>query len=116
MAKNFKDQLPTVNPANPALQFISEANPEPESAPPATQPADTNTEMIVSSKEIAAILKIYLRDNPQYMEKRTIRLQLVISPSLKEEMTATAQKQGISNNELVNRAIKEYVERNNSDG
>ncbi len=91
MPKNFKDQLPTVN---PALQFISQADPKPE--PEAT----------IARSEIPNGYKL----NPMYVEKRTRRTHIVLTPSLFETISTEANKEGISLNEYIIRAIEAYNE------
>lgn len=79
--KSFKD--------NPALQFISAAQPE-EPAP--ARPVESPPEGY--------------KANPLYVEKKTRRLQLVLQPSLYERVKRQAQARGISLNEYVCQALE----------
>ena len=47
---------------------------------------------------------------PQYIEKRTRRVQLLIQPSLYEAVKAKASSLGISTNEAIGEAIRAYTE------
>lgn len=49
--------------------------------------------------------------NPEYIETKSKRVQILIQPSLHEAIKARAEEEGISTNEAINQAIKEYVER-----
>ena len=51
------------------------------------------------------------KPNPEYIETKSRRVQVLIQPSVHEAIKAKAQKAGISVNEAINTALKEYVER-----
>ena len=51
------------------------------------------------------------KPNPEYIETKSKRVQILIQPSLHEAIKAKAKEEGISTNEAINQAIKEYVER-----
>lgn len=82
---------------NPALSFISSAQEE-------AQPAEIKE--TVSSKPEGYKL------NPEYIETKSKRVQLLLQPSVVESMKALAKAKGISLNEAVNEAIKEYLKNN----
>ena len=46
-------------------------------------------------------------------DKRSERLQLLVSPSTKADLKELAQQEGVSVNDLVNRIMLEYIERAN---
>lgn len=82
--KSFKD--------NPALQFISAAQPEPPEPPAPAAPLESPPEGY--------------KINPLYVEKKSRRLQLVLRPSLYERAKKQAQARGISLNEYVCQALE----------
>lgn len=84
--KSFRDKLED----NPALQFITQPEHPQETAADSPQPEG-----------------YYL--NPKYIEKRTKRLQLVLTPSLYRAMRESAEREGISVNELVHRVLSKEL-------
>lgn len=86
---------PFINRDNPALNFISTAGqeaPEPKAEPPKRTVADA-----------PAGYKL----NPEYIEKKTRRLQLVLQPSLYERVKANAEKSGTSVNEYIHSILED---------
>lgn len=79
---------------NPALQFITTAEPEPQ---PADQPEPTPR---IAEKPPAG----YKLD-PRFVEVKSRRLQLVLQPSLYERVKAKAAATGISVNEYVHQVL-----------
>lgn len=86
MAKDFKKN-------NPALSFMDA--PEQE----ARQEART--------KQAPEGYKL----NPEFIETKTKRVQLLLQPSVVEAIKATAKKEGLSMNEAISQAIQDYVEK-----
>ena len=85
MAKSFKNQL------NPALQFITPQEPEAQQPTPAAAPR--------------AVPKGY-KPNPEYIETKSRRLQLLMQPSLHDRIKRRAQAEGISVNELIHSILE----------
>lgn len=83
--KTFKDQI------NPAMNFIS---PKEEDQPKAPTPQKAPKGYKV---------------NPLYIETKSIRLQLLIQPSLKEKLIKEAKKEGRSVNDLVNSILQDAL-------
>ncbi len=91
MKKNFKG-------TNPALEFIStDAQEEPQETKqtPATK------------KEAPEGYKI----NPEYIEVKSKRVQLLLQPSTVDAIKALAKKKGLSMNEAINEAIQAYLQK-----
>lgn len=90
---------------NPALQFMS--------APLNIRKAEPKAAAGETQKPAAAGRKKQAPEgykvNPEYVEKRTKRVQLVLQPSLYEELREYSQKLGISLNDLAHRALYEAV-------
>ena len=49
--------------------------------------------------------------NPEYVETKSRRVQALVQPSVYEAVKARAQAEGISVNEAINTALREYAER-----
>lgn len=79
-----------MNNLSPALQFIS-----------ATEEENT----AINKKEIPDGYKL----NPLYIEKRSKRLQLLMQPSLYNELKTLADKEQCSVNDLIHRALEEFI-------
>lgn len=78
---------------NPAELFISTPQePEPRPAAPAKAPEGYKL-------------------NPQYIETRSKRLQLLVQPSLLEKLKAKAKDEGRSVNDLVHTILEEALEK-----
>ena len=75
---------------NPALQFISSAPEEPTA----------RTEPPVGYKV-----------DPAFIETKSRRVQLLVQPSVFAAVDRIARKKGISRNEAINEALKQYAER-----
>jgi len=86
--KSFKA---SIDPMNPAMQFIS--------AP--AEPVSTETKPEKPPEGF--------RINPLYIETKSRRLQLLLQPSLYEKIRAQATAGGVSVNELVHCLLEESV-------
>lgn len=75
---------------NPALQFIS-----------------TPTETAPSTSEAPVGYKV----DPAFIETKSRRVQLLIQPSVFNAVDRIAKRKGISRNEAINEALKQYTER-----
>lgn len=85
--KTFRD--------NPALQFISSADPE------NTQPEEKTIPLPQPAEKPPEGYKL----NPIYVEKRSRRLQLVLQPSLYDRIKSHARAAGLSVNEYVHQIL-----------
>ena len=95
---------------SPARQFFSGATePEPNTEQePRTEPKPVAAATMGTGAQ-KGVPAGYKR-NPEYIECRTKRVQLVIQPSLYEAAKAVAAEAGISLNEFFNRAVAKAVE------
>lgn len=82
--KSFKE--------NPALQFISSAVMD--------QPQETETAAPSGYKP-----------NPAFIETKSKRVQLLVQPSVFAAIDRIAKHKGVSRNEVINEALKQYAER-----
>ena len=51
------------------------------------------------------------KPNPEYIETKSKRVQLLVQPSVYEAVKAKAKAEGISTNEAINEALRAYTER-----
>ena len=100
--KNFKRN-------NPAEAFITMPETEPEKTEPEkTEPIREETP---SKPTRARKAPEGYKLNPEYIEVKSKRVQLLLQPSVVEALKALAKEKGLSMNETVNEAIIEYIER-----
>lgn len=76
--------------SNPALQFISTASEEASTKPEAPSG---------------------YKPNPAFIETKSKRVQLLVQPSVFDAVDRIARARGISRNEVINEALKQYTER-----
>lgn len=88
--KSFKD--------NPALQFISVPSAVAEQEPD-TAPEVKVKEKIIDESEIVT----------NNSENRSRRLNLLIQPSLHSKLKMTADRKGISLNELIHQVLEDFA-------
>lgn len=84
--KTFKEDI------NPVMKFISQ---------PEDQEAAPDPEKLEAPE--------HYKRNPLYIEKRDIRLALLVTVSLKEKLTAAAAARKTSINDLVNTILDEAL-------
>ena len=96
--KNFKQN-------NPAEAFITMPETETE---PIREEAQTETHSkLIGNRKPPEGYKL----NPEYIEVKSKRVQLLLQPSVVEALKALAKEKGLSMNETANEAIIEYLER-----
>lgn len=100
MAQNKK----TFKKDNPALSFMSV--PEEEVETTASPEGDSTLHIRSISKRTAP--EGY-KLNPEYIETKSKRVQLLLQPSTVEAIKSLAKKKGLSMNEAINEAIHEYL-------
>jgi len=82
--------------SNPALQFISSPLEEEETPAPAAP-----------KQEAPAGYKL----NPAYIETKSKRVQLLVQPSVFAAIDRIAKSRGLSRNEIINEALRQYAEK-----
>lgn len=90
---------------NPALAFITVPEEEP------TAPAPTGTAPTLPTVEQAGKPPKGYKLDPRYIETKSKRVQLLMQPSIADAAKKYATAQGLSMNELVALALKEYLEK-----
>lgn len=95
--KTFKDTIPT-------MSFISEDS---------IKAVDRIIEEDKKPAKRTAPLKAPegYKVNPEFIELKSRRVQALVQPSVYEAVKAKAQAEGISTNEAINNALREYIER-----
>lgn len=93
--KTFKDSI------NPAMSFISQES---------IDRAEGETPATADAKKPDKAPEGY-KLNPEFIEVKSKRVQLLLQPSIVEALKALAKEKGLSMNETANEAIKEYLER-----
>lgn len=94
--KSFKSDT------NPAMSFISQESIEAVDG----KPAGTTTPTGNKKKAPAGY-----KPNPEYIETKSKRVQLLVQPSVYKAVQDKAKKLGVSTNEAINEALREYTER-----
>lgn len=92
------------NTSNPAMSFISQ---ETIDKVDGKKKGATQKKTATRSKTAPEGYKA----NPEYIETKSRRVQLLVQPSIYEAVKAKASKLGISTNEAINEALREYTER-----
>lgn len=91
--KTFKDD-------NPALSFMTAQE----------ETLETTVEPVKTVNTAVKPPKGY-KYNPEYIETKSKRVQLILQPSVVEKAKELAKKRGLSLNEAFSEAIKEYIEK-----
>lgn len=89
---------------SPAMSFISPETIEKVDGKKA--PAQKKTAPAKGKKTAPAGYK----PNPEYVETKSKRVQLLVQPSLYEAIKAKAKAEGISTNEAIGEALRKYTE------
>ena len=83
--------------SNPALSFMST---------PAEEEARQEAQTLPRTKQAPEGYKL----NPEFIETKSKRVQLLLQPSVVDAIKAYAKKEGLSMNEAISQAIQEYVD------
>ena len=87
--------------ANPAMAFISSV---PEESPMTEQQA------VIAPISENNIADVPMKRNPEYIETKSKRVQMLMQPSLHTALKQVAAKQGISVNEAMHEILKQYID------
>ena len=97
--------------ANPAMAFISTAKEQEEFA--LTQPTKEELEAKLDPEPLNKVSKgVPMKKNPEYLETKSKRVQMLMQPSLYNSIKEEAEKEGISVNEMMHTILKNHVEQN----
>lgn len=105
MGKSFKDAMRAKQAAeNPALQFITPPTVETAEEPQAEEPRKvTRRPAAKRGKKTSAPVRT------AYTEPKSRRLQLLIQPSLYEDVKELSEAEGLSVNETISELLKEAI-------
>ena len=97
--------------ANPAMAFISTAKEQEDFA--LTQPTKEELEAKIDPKPLNKVSNgVPMKKNPEYLETKSKRVQMLMQPSLYNSIKEEAEKEGISVNEMMHTILKNHVEQN----
>ena len=97
--------------ANPAMAFISTATEQEDFA--LTQPTKEELEAKLDPKPLNKVSNgVPMKKNPEYLETKSKRVQMLMQPSLYNSIKEEAEKEGISVNEMMHTILKNHVEQN----
>lgn len=97
--------------ANPAMAFISTAKEQEEFA--LTQPTKEELEAKLDPKPLNKVSNgVPMKKNPEYLETKSKRVQMLMQPSLYNSIKEEAEKEGISVNEMMHTILKNHIEQN----
>lgn len=97
--------------ANPAMAFISTAKEQEEFA--LTQPTKEELEAKLDPEPLKKVSKgVPMKKNPEYLETKSKRVQMLMQPSLYNSIKEEAEKEGISVNEMMHEILKSHLEQN----
>jgi len=113
MSKSFTDKMRSKAAENPALMFITQAE-EPQTAPEPQQPRNRITRKaedspLQAAPETRAAATSGQRTPPPRKEYKSRRLQLLIQPSLYEEIRDRAEAEGLSVNEEIHNLLRQAL-------
>ena len=95
--------------ANPAMAFISTAKEQEEFA--LTQPTKEELEAKLDPKPLNKVSNgVPMKKNPEYLETKSKRVQMLMQPSLYNSIKEEAEKEGISVNEMMHTILKNHIE------
>lgn len=97
--------------ANPAMAFISTAKEQEEFA--LTQPTKEELEAKLDPEPLKKVSNgVPMKKNPEYLETKSKRVQMLMQPSLYNSIKERAEKEGVSVNEMMHEILKTNVEQN----
>jgi len=96
--------------SEPALAFISGATTAEPTAPKKAQAKKPAPRAKATPEKKKAEAPEGYKLAPQYIETKSRRVQALIQPSVYEAVKAKASSLGISTNEAINEALRQYTE------
>lgn len=102
--KNFTD-------ANPAMAFISTAKEQEDFS--LTQPTKEELEAKLNQDTVNKVSNgVPMKKNPEYLETKSKRVQMLMQPSLYNAIKEKAEQSGISVNEMMHEILKNHLGQN----
>lgn len=97
--------------ANPAMAFISTAKEQEDFA--LTQPTKEELEAKSNQDTVNNVSNgVPMKKNPEYVETKSKRVQMLMQPSLYNSIKEEAEKEGVSVNEMMHEILKNHFGQN----
>ena len=97
--------------ANPAMAFISTAKEQEEFA--LTQPTKEELKANLNEEPATKVSNgVPMKKNPEYLETKSKRVQMLMQPSLYNAIKEKAEQSGISVNEMMHEILKNHLGKN----
>ena len=97
--------------ANPAMAFISTAKDQEDFA--LTQPTKEELEAKLNPEPLNKVSNgVPMKKNPEYLETKSKRVQMLMQPSLYNSIKEKAEQSGISVNEMMHEILKTHLGQN----
>lgn len=97
--------------ANPAMAFISTAKEQEDFA--LTQPTKEELEAKSNQDTVNNVSNgVPMKKNPEYVETKSKRVQMLMQPSLYNSIKEEAEKEGVSVNEMMHEILKTHLGQN----
>lgn len=94
--------------ANPAMAFISTAKDKEDFA--LTQPTKEELEAKSNQDTVNNVSNgVPMKKNPEYVETKSKRVQMLMQPSLYNSIKEKAEKEGVSVNEMMHEILKNHI-------
>lgn len=94
--------------ANPAMAFISTAKEQEDFA--LTQPTKEELEAKSNQDTVNNVSNgVPMKKNPEYVETKSKRVQMLMQPSLYNSIKERAEKEGVSVNEMMHEILKTHI-------
>lgn len=97
--------------ANPAMSFITSPIVDSEQEVEAQDSSASDEKLAVILQE-KATFDVPMKRNPEFIEVKSKRMQLLMQPSLHSAIKKLADSEDISVNEKIHSILKDYVEKN----
>lgn len=97
--------------ANPAMAFISTAKDQEDFA--LTQPTKEELKANLNEEPATKVSNgVPMKKNPEYVETKSKRVQMLMQPSLYNSIKEKAEKEGVSVNEMMHEILKTHLGQN----
>lgn len=97
--------------ANPAMSFITSPIVDSEREVE-TQNSSTSNEKSAVILQEKTTFDVPMKRNPEFIEVKSKRMQLLMQPSLHTAIKNLADSEGVSVNEKIHSILKDYVDKN----
>lgn len=96
--------------ANPAMAFISVVESEEDFSLATQHTEEKLSDKHYQKKEKKEVKIIPMKKNPEFIETKSKRVQMLIQPSLYNEIKKEAKRKRVSVNEMMHEILKSHVD------